>query len=985
VTLPPRDAPLRVLVDHFHDSGWREARRKLAGGPFRATICRQRLTSELLERYHVAIVDGFAPTQFDPAELDAIERFVAGGGGLLLASSAPWFELIADAPASELPANAIATRLGFRFLAPEECAAATCPDREFRRGYRPEDATLLDDVLEGFGPQRPGICTWAPLATPDGARPLLAHRDSGEPLAALATYGDGRVCVFGSLCDHLNLLAHTEPLLRWLAAGAGERDGGAIEGEVGEPAVVCQQRRLRLLCDRPVAERASDVADLVWAADDFMRGIIGDRWETPMQIEVLQSAVFPDVWESDPVIGAAGADAALGYNVAFSLMLWKMRDMDTARTLVTLLPEYTLLRHLALRFIEHLGYEDEARRRRTMIRELLAEADPDRTACDLARMYWATLQWHPKGMWLLEELERAYGEDLLRRLFEIMPPRREDYELPRSYAWESDRAAWYLSRAAGEDLTPMLRGIGTTVHDFPLIDPDDEGLADALRARLVAGAMNGEASRRMEALTDLARLPDEERASLPEDARERVEAFRRSSASDAGATERLQTLMAGEDDAEAAWAALQALSAGVEDAADRLVELAPRQDVRFRLMAGHLLSKHGVDAPDLSLPGVNRDGERIGELDVKITDTLEVHPVVEGYRVANVICESGLAGFPHGNFARRLYVDWVHTSPQWRRSGLSRLAFEAAMQHDEAMRCSCFALNTGTRNNAHALYAEFGYVDMDQRERASKRLSIGTPCSPPDTVTIRPMADGDRDAVRRLLIDYHEGAFTISPLPVPELGEGSRASLAEREGNLIGVALATTGPDEHARIIDVAVDRQADNRPEIGLALVARLHQLLADSGAQSARCDLSTDAHLLRDVLSRAGYSITSTGDVNMFGIRDLTALLSEIRPLYERRLTDTPFAEWRGRIMVLGRRLRAGLAIEAGVVRVMDADPRPTDVSLHTDDETITRFVTGRETPLEGYLQRRTEISPQVSPSVMALLKTLFPKVPFIVRWGW
>ena len=68
-----------------------------------------------------------------------------------------------------------------------------------------------------------------------------------------------------------------------------------------------------------------------------------------------------------------------------------------------------------------------------------------------------------------------------------------------------------------------------------------------------------------------------------------------------------------------------------------------------------------------------------------------------------------------------------------------------------------------------------------------------------------------------------------------------------------------------------------------------------------------------------------------------------------------------------------------------MLDAKPGPAQIVVRTTDETITRFVLGRETPLEGYLQRRAEIEPQVNSAVMGLLETLFPQVPIIERWGW
>ena len=148
----------------------------------------------------------------------------------------------------------------------------------------------------------------------------------------------------------------------------------------------------------------------------------------------------------------------------------------------------------------------------------------------------------------------------------------------------------------------------------------------------------------------------------------------------------------------------------------------------------------------------------------------------------------------------------------------------------------------------------------------------------------------------------------------------------------------------------------------------------------------ICSDLGLFTGALAQAGYAREASGDVNMFGIRDLRQLFEEIRPLYERRLRDTPYADWQGRVLITGNRLAAALECDRGVVSVIGRPtPRGTDIVLRSTDAVITRFVTGRETPLEGYLQQFTHIEPQTSPGVMSLLETLFPQVAFVLRWGW
>jgi GNAT superfamily N-acetyltransferase len=981
---------MRILVDHYHDSGWSGVRRELSSGPERITICREPLKWSVLRRYHVVIIDATAPARVGPAELKAVERFVAEGGGLLVAGSAPQFELVTGDGPSKMPAARFAERFGARFVPAEDSGGELQIDREFRVGYHEDDVAVTEGVVEGFGPHPPGAETWTPLRLPDGARPLLVHRQTGEPLAGLTEHGSGRVCVCAVTLERFNVLAHLQPLLRALAPDPAERGGDDLPVEIGPPPTARTVHGLKLICDEPVVERADELAGLIRRFDEFMVGVFGTDWATPSVIRVLQTSRRPRPWDDGLFLAATGPRWALAYNAALAIANAAVWHRPSGHLLVSLFPEATVARHLALRFLDHLGFADEADRLRDRLVRALDASDPSRTRKDLSRIYAATEQWHPGGAWLLAELERRSGDDLLGRLFEVLPKKREEDRLLAAFAWPADRLAYYLGLAAGEDLSEFLAQIGTTVHPLPLVRPDDDGFDAAMRGVLVeallADAPAVEASRRIEALSDLSRLKPEERAELPDRARSMVEAFERSVASDERAAEPLEALAAGDQPEDAAWAALQLVTMGRSQWADRLAGLLPGRDLRFRLMGGHALRRLGREAPEGSLEGLTDGGTRVGELEIAARDMVIVHAKVEGYEIANVLAESGLSGFPHGHWATRFYVYWVHTSPQWRRSGLSRRAFAAAMQHEEALRCSCFALNTGTRNNAHALYRDFGYVDMDRRERAVKLLCLGTPCVSPDGVVIRPIGKDDRETVRRYLLDYHDDAFTLSPLPVPHLGEGTFAALAERDGELVGVALASHEEGDRATLLDVAVREGEEARAEIGAALLARVHTLLAGDGARRVTADVCSDAGLLTDVLCRCGYSRESTGDVNMFGIRDLAQLLGEIRPLFERRLRKTPFEDWRGRVILLGERLRSGLEFEDGSARVLDTlDSRPTDIALRTTDERITRIVTGRETPLEGYLQRETTVEPQVSPPVMRLLETLFPRMPFVLRWGW
>ena len=443
------DRKIRVLVDHYHDAGEQYIRTNLRGGFVQATVCRERLTWALLKRYHVAIIDATGPAPVRATELNAVERFVSEGGVLLLAGSAPHYDLMTGESPTQMPAQRFGELFGFGFLTADDASGPTRIDPDFRIGYHDEDIEAVEGPVEGFGPHPPGMTTCAPLSIPTGARPLLVHAETGEPLAAIAEHGAGRVCVSASPLTRFNVLSHLNPLLAWLSGDAGERPVGDVPTEIGGP-TARTIRGLKLICDEPIADRAEELATLVRRFDGFMAEMMGERWEPPKTLRFAQTGLRPRSWENDDFIPAAGPDWAVAWGVATTLAVDALWHGPQGDLLTGLFPEATVPRHIALRFLDHLGFTDQADRLRARAADALEAVDPTHTEADLARIYWATEQWHPKGHWLLTELERRFGEDFLPRLFEVLPKKRDDDPLPQTWTWRADRLAYSLGLAAGE-------------------------------------------------------------------------------------------------------------------------------------------------------------------------------------------------------------------------------------------------------------------------------------------------------------------------------------------------------------------------------------------------------------------------------------------------------------------------------------------------------------------------------------------------------
>jgi len=965
--------PVRVLIDQFHDASRHEAAETLRPAGMTTTVCRRRLTASLLARYHVVIISGYAPKRFTPAELRAIEQFVADGGGLLLTSSAPRFELDVARPLDELPAQAVADLFGYRFLSAAEARGRPRRDRRFRLGFAREDVRVADGAPEGFGPHPPQVQAWLPVEPPDDATPLLIHRRTHQPLAAMSRHGKGRVCVAGEPFGRVSAFFHLVPLVKWLAGETKPRPGRSIPVVIGPEPKMKRHAGMRVIYDANAEGHLDELLPVVTRVREEVGRIVGDEAELPELVRVVDGCVQAGGWWNTDTIGVRGAPWSIAWDATWWLLMARLGHGQLGDALVSVFPEYTVIRFLAIEILRRLGFEDQARRLHETALAMYDPEDPEQSGCDLARMYWATIKWHPKGYWAMEQLRQKHGFGLFERLCEIVPARGASEGLP-AHTWSSDHAIYYLSLAAGEDLFGWFAEIGTTVHPIPIIKRDAKGFKRAAMDAVLAAARRGNASERMEAIAHLAGLDDKEREELPRRVRELADGMRMADRDDARADEALARVMRSKPDSQdATLAALQLAGLGDPEACRRLPGLAAGEDTRFRLWSGYALAKAGRDETGLSL-------RAIGEVDVQPFTDLEIHAKVEGYEVANVVCEPGWAQFPHGNWATRFFVYWVHTSSQWRRMGLSRQLFEIAMNHPIAQACSTFALSTGTRNVAHRMYADFGFVDMAQCNKHTRQLSGGPRCLPPDGVTVRAMKEGEAAKVREFVAEVISAGFADWQRELPELGPRDRVVMAFEGEKLVGVAAGSAGVSGEGQLKAVCVPRDHKLRGDLGAAMLTALHDRLAEDGAKKIELRTDPEDAFWGDVLARTGYGMTQTGGVEMFGIRDLGQLFGEILPLFGKRMREGKCPDWQGRVMIVGERLKAGLEIDAGEVAVVSDKPRRGDVVVTAPDRVITRFVTGRETPMDGYLQTFAAVDPRPSPGVMQVLETLFPVVPWI-----
>ena len=105
---------------------------------------------------------------------------------------------------------------------------------------------------------------------------------------------------------------------------------------------------------------------------------------------------------------------------------------------------------------------------------------------------------------------------------------------------------------------------------------------------------------------------------------------------------------------------------------------------------------------------------------------------------------------------------------------------------------------------------------------------------------------------------------------------------------------------------------------------------------------------------------------------------LLEELSPLLTKRLKDSGYKDWCGKIGIAGHQHKATIDIENGEVSASESVLEDVDILISADDDTITRIIVGKMTPYEAYLQIELTIQPMVNNHVTGLLETLFPRIP-------
>ena len=1011
---------IRILVDTSRDTGWSGGLIRIEPDSiYQTTNNRDYLSEAVLKDYDVLTICSNTSLKYTDAELQLIREFVENGGGLLLAASTSRFERDVREPISELGINQVASLFGARFLPLPEGQGEMDTDANPLRGYTKKDLRLTNHAIaDGLGIDDLGLTYCGILDAPAAGSVFLEHNETGEPVGACLDFGSGRVLLINTQLFQWENHPVSGRFIDWLGINREETpqqkpslttDTEIIPDEIPIEEQVKEDGKIKIFYTQFVEDRVDTCMAFAKKLTEEMLSKFPEGEKIEWKIDLIPSCVhkYGSGWEDSVMtIGACVSPSRLAYSLGVEASGLIAEKTPFGRAKGVLFDGFQFL--FGIWAMKLLGFVPEAA-------EMIAEAERQfrenaetEEPIDIARVYE---QRSRKPIWILKTLLEKYGEDLFVRLTEVLSEKDNDTEknMPHTTFSPVDRRIYHLSRAVGEDLFPWFEEIGTTVHRLPLGFPNNsDEFAAEVRGYLNAMIRDttADTSNRSDAIDSLLEITD--------DTEHRISACKDEVASPLHAADRYERLIAvaklirscddravkvlkaltvetGDDGLVAMAVLMLVRNGGSSEVVDRLVEIAPDQDHRYQLETGYLLEKIGHPAAKtFSYKELtDKNGAPVLTMDVKRNGGLYHYPSIVGDRVA--ICNVMLHThhFPHNTHVPGTYVSWVHTTSKYRRKGLARWAFGASMSHELVRQYSCISLHTGTDNNAHGMYRNFGFVDGLLGRQFTKALRAEQTKVVEDLV-VRPYRHGDEVAMASVC-----NAFYVDQVDRrPRRAERRRTTetrliyLAEKGGELFGYVQAQCFEKEkNVSITEFCLKTQppeGSTHPEgfledVGAAMLCALHNELVKREYKKIKWGFEGEAekNYARTLFHNFGYTSEDAGWVWMFKIVNLPMLLRELSPLLLKRLSESDtYKGWQGTIGIKGTEHQASLSIKDGEIRVSEEVSEGTGICLSTDDDTITRFILGVTTPYRAYLQDQLHIAPTVNDSVTRLLGTLFPK---------
>ena len=1006
---------IRILVDTSRDTGWSNGLIRIEpDNIYQTTNNRDYLSEAVLKNYDVLTICSNTALKYTDAELQLIREFVENGGGLLLAASTSRFERDVRASISELGLNHVASLFEARFLPLPEGQGEMDTDANPLRGYTKKDLRFTNhEITDGLGIDDLGLTYCGILDAPAGGSVFLEHSEKGKPVGVCLRFGSGRVLLINTqLFQYENHPVSTR-FMDWLGTNREETpqqnpslatDTETIPDEIPIDEQIREDGKIKIFYTQFVEDRVDTCMAFAKKLAKEMLSKFPEGEKIRWKIDLIPSCVHEHGfgWEDSVMtIGACVNPSRLAYSLGVEASGLLADKTPFSKAKDVLFDGFQFF--FGIWAMKLLGFEEEAA-------EMLAEAERQfrenaqaEEPIDIAKVYEQRTR---KPIWILKTLLEKYGEALFVRLTEVFSEKDSDTEknMPHPTFSPVDRQIYYLSRAVGEDLFPWFEEIGTTVHRLPLLPNDSDEFVAAVR-----GYLNGmvrdtsiNTSDRIDAIDSLLEIADDAEHRISAlvaklDASDRYERLiavaKLISSCDDRAVKVLKelTVETGDDGLVAMAVLMLVRNGGGGEVVDRLAEIAPHQDYRYQLETGYLLAKIGHRAAEaFSYEKLtDENGTPLLTMDVKRNGDLYHYPIIGGNRVA--ICNVMLHThhFPHNTHAPGTYVSWVHTTSKYRRKGLARWAFGASMSHELVRQSSCISLHTGTDNNAHGMYRNFGFVDGLSTREFTKALRHEQ-AKVVEGLVVRPYVPGDEVAMAGVLNAFYADRVERRP----RRAERRRTSetrwiyLAEKSGELLGYVQAQCYEKvKSVHITEFCLKPQpseGSTHPEgfledVGAVLLCALHNELVKREYKRIRYEPEAEGekHYVKTLFHNFGYTSSDVGWVWMFKLVNLPMLLGELSPLLLKRLNESDdYKGWQGTISIKGSEHQASLIIKDSEIRVSEEVAEGTGICLSTDDDTITRFILGVATPYGAHLQNQLHIAPTVNSSVARLLGTLFPK---------
>ncbi|MDE0684726.1 MAG: hypothetical protein OXI63_17535, partial [Candidatus Poribacteria bacterium] len=970
---------IRILVDTSRDTGWSNGLIRIEpDNIYQTTNNRDYLSEAVLKNYDVLTICSNTSLKYTDAELELIREFVKNGGGLLLAASTSRFERDVCEPISELGVNHVASLFGAQFLPLLEGQGEMDTDANPLRGYPKKDLCLTDhEITDGLGIDDLGLTYCGILDIPAEGGVFLKRSETKEPVGACLHFGSGRVLLINIQLFQWENHPVSGRFINWLGINREETpqqkpslttDTQTIPDEIPINEQTREDGKIKVFYTQFVEDCLDTCMAFAKKLAKEMLSKFPESEKIEWKIDLIPSCVhkYGSNWEDSVMtIGACVSPAKLAYSLGVEASGLIADKTPFGKASDVLFDGFQFF--FGIWAMKILGFEREAT---MMLSEFEAQfrENADEKLVDVAKVYE---QQSRKPIWLLKVLLEKYGDELFVRLAEIFAEKQIDTEknMPQPTFSRVDRQIHYLSRAVDEDLFPWFEKNGTTVHSLPLLPNNSDEFAAEVRGYLNAIIRDTSigTSDRIDAIDSLLEITDDAEHRISAlvaklDTADRYErliaAAKLINSCDNRAAKVLEALTVETgDDGLVAMAVLMLVRNGRGgEVVDRLVEIAPHQDYRYQLETGYLLEKLGHPAAEaFSYKELtNENGTRLLTMDVKRNGDLHHYPLIAGDRVAicNVILHTH--HFPHNTHAPGTYVSWVHTTPKYRRKGFARWAFGASMSHELVRQSSCISLHTGTDNDAHGMYRNFGFVDGLLAREFTKTLQHEQ-AKVVEGLVIRPYTPGDEVVMASVLNAFYADRMERRP----RRAERRRTSktrliyLAEKDGELLGYVQAQCYEKvKSVHITEFCLKPQpaeGSTHPEgfledVGAILLCALHNELVKREYKRIRYEPEAEGD--KDHVSRLfhnfGYTSEDAGWVWMFKIVNLPMLLGELSPLLLKRLNESDdYKGWQGTISIKGSEHRASLIIKDGEIRVSEEISEATGICLSKDDDTITRFI--------------------------------------------